>query len=313
VIQGASFSRPDIHAEPGLQARASNGFNLGLVGYPLSHSLSPRLHAAALADSGLEGVYNLYPLSPESVEGDRLQTLLQTMRSGVIDGLNVTIPYKQVVLPMLDELTSVASATGAVNTIYRRNGKLVGDNTDVEGFTVDIRRNLEKTGLNWENDRLALVLGAGGSARAVVYALVTAGWGVYLSARRLEQAQSLLESYASKSISLSAMPLEASALQALLSEKSINLIVNTTPLGMAPWEGASPWPVQIPLPPGVFLYDLIYNPPETALLKAAHVAGLRGANGLGMLIEQAALAFERWTGQAPSRQSMTQAVQSRQL
>jgi shikimate dehydrogenase len=270
------------------------------------------LHAAALTGVGLEGGYSLYPLTPQAVEAGDLQKLCEAMRSGEIHGLNVTIPYKQVVLPLLDELTSVASATGAVNTIYRQNGRLVGDNTDVEGFTVDLRRNLEETGQSWGQNHLALVLGAGGSARAAVYALAVAGWGVWIAARRLEQARALIEFYGGVSITqarLSAMPLDARRLQVLLSERPIDLIVNTTPLGMAPREEASPWPDEISLPLGAFLYDLIYNPPETVLLKAARSVGLRSANGLGMLIEQAALAFERWTGRTPPLQLMAQAVQ----
>ena len=162
-------------------------YSLGLIGYPLEHSLSPRIHAAALQDLRLAGEYLLFPIEHSS----GLQAILGEMRSGKIHGLNVTIPYKKAVLSLLDDLSTAAQAIGAVNTISQQDGKMVGDNTDARGFYADLER------LGWakigEPDRHALVLGAGGSARAIVYALANAGWRVTISARRQEQAATLVK------------------------------------------------------------------------------------------------------------------------
>ena len=155
---------------------------LGLIGYPLGHSLSPRIHEAALESSGLEGNYSLFPIEPDDRQA--LGSILVRVRNREIAGLNVTIPHKQNVMPILDELTPTARAIGAVNTIFLRDHKLVGDNTDAPGFLSDLKRFLTA-----ETQRHGvfnvLVLGAGGSARAVVYALLHDNWNVTIVARRL--------------------------------------------------------------------------------------------------------------------------------
>ena len=142
-------------------------FQLGLIGYPLGHSLSPKIHTAALKACGLNGGYSLFSIRPDDSQG--LKDLLARVRAGEIHGLNVTIPHKQNVIPLLDELTPTAQAIGAVNTIYLRENKLIGDNTDAAGFLSDLKKFVNKeTGRQVNTD--ALILGAGGSARAVVYA-----------------------------------------------------------------------------------------------------------------------------------------------
>src|SRR5215208_6339717 len=147
---------------------------LGLIGYPLSHSLSPQIHTAALQACGLEGEYSLFPIAPADRQG--LQDLLSRLRSGEVQGLNVTIPHKQNVIPLLDELTPTAESIGAVNTIYLRDNKLMGDNTDTMGFITDLKRFLNALPSSIVARPWSLVLGAGGSARAVVYALLNDGW-----------------------------------------------------------------------------------------------------------------------------------------
>src|SRR6266508_433141 len=147
--------------------------HLGLIGYPLGHSLSPKLHTAALRSCDLEGDYSLFPIPP--ADKQVLKDLLNRVRSDEIHGLNVTIPHKQSVIAYLDELTSTAKSIGAVNTIYLRQNKLIGDNTDASGFLSDLKRfltaeTLPPSGMIRHGDMNALVLGAGGSARAVVYA-----------------------------------------------------------------------------------------------------------------------------------------------
>jgi shikimate dehydrogenase len=271
---------------------------LGLTGWPLGHSLSPRLQTAALAAAGLQGEYALYPVPPLPDGAAALSGLLDDLRQGRLDGLNVTIPHKQSVLPALDELSPAAQAIGAANTLYARRGKLIGENTDAPGFLAD----LERLGF-LSGSRRALILGAGGSARAVCFALIGAGWQVTVTARRLEQAQALAAGLAASSATLQAAPFEPSALT-----RPFSLIINTTPLGMTPNVDASPWPDGLPFPASTAVYDLVYNPAETGLVKAARAAGLCASTGLGMLVEQAALSFELWTGHNVSRAALWQAL-----
>ena len=277
-------------------------FQLGLTGYPLSHSLSPKIHTAALTACGLKGKYSLFPIHPDDKLG--LVDLLSAIRNGRLTGLNVTIPHKQNVIEYLDELTATAQSIGAVNTIYLREGKLIGDNTDASGFLLDVKRFLSQT--TRENQhKNALILGAGGAARAVVHALVQDGWQVILTARRIEQAQQLADS-------LSTYPFPITVFE--LSNLEIDrqsppcLIVNTTPVGMEPNIGQSPWPENVPFPAHAAIYDLVYNPGETKLVADARAQGVSATTGLGMLVEQAALAFELWTGHKPSREVMVQSV-----
>lgn len=274
---------------------------LGLIGYPVSHSLSPKIQNAALKACGVEGEYSLYPIHPEDTKG--LNNLLARVRSGEITGLNVTIPHKQNVIPLLDELTPTAKAIGAVNVIYLRDRKLIGDNTDAQGFLSDLKRFLT-TETRKHGDLNALVLGAGGSARAVVFALVNDGWKVTIAARRVEQAQHLASSFPNRQFQIINYELS------LFQLSNFQLIVNTTPIGMTPNIDQSPLPQNISIPNGTKIYDLVYNPRETRLVKDARSQGLQATTGLGMLIEQAALAFELWTGNTPPRQLLWNAVEN---
>jgi len=276
----------------------AGGFlRLGLVGWPLGHSLSPQLHTAALKAAGLDGEYRLYPAAPLPEGAAALAELVEALRQGRLDGLNVTIPHKRSVLPALDELSLAAAAIGAANTLYTRGGRLIGDNTDAPGFLADLAR------LGFSGDK-ALVLGAGGSGCAVCYALVHAGWQVSVAARQFEQARSLASSLDGDAGVLEALPLNPAALAG-----SFSLIVNTTPLGLYPEVQGNPWLEGAAFPAGAAVYDLIYNPAETALVRQARAAGLRASTGLGMLVEQAALAFERWTGVSAPRAAMWEAVE----
>ena len=270
---------------------------LGLIGYPVSHSLSPKIQNAALQASGLEGEYSLYPIASDDMSA--LQALLERVRSGEMTGFNVTIPHKQNVIPFMDELTPTAQAIGAVNVIYLRGDKLIGDNTDAPGFLADLKKSLT-TETRRHGELNVLVLGAGGSARAVVYALVNDGWKVTLAARRIEQALQLASQFEyTNAIELNFKTFQLSNLQ---------LIVNTTPLGMTPNIDQSPLPATVVLAPHTKIYDLVYNPRETKLVRDARAQGLSAITGLGMLIEQAALGFELWTGATADRTVMQQAV-----
>jgi len=293
-----------------LQPSNLQTFQLGLTGYPLGHSLSPKLHAAALETCGLEGDYSLFPVAPDDRQG--LEDLLARLRRGELHGLNVTIPHKQAVIPLLDKLTPSAQAIGAVNTVFAQNGKLIGDNTDAPGFLADLKRFMVNGHWGLENDnyqllitnrKSALVLGAGGSARAVVYALANDGWDVTVSARRLGQAEELASSFPGCELRV------ASYDEFIFHLSSFRLLVNSTPAGMFPNIAQSPLPENLPLPADISIYDLVYNPRETKLVKDARAQGCPAVTGLGMLIEQAALAFEVWTGRNPDRTALYHAME----
>ena len=280
-----------------LQPSNLQTFKLGLIGYPVSHSLSPKIQNAALAACELDGDYSLFPIHPDDLQG--LKDLLARVRSGEITGLNVTIPHKQNVIPLLDELTSTARTIGAVNVIYMKDGKLIGDNTDAAGFLSDLKKIMAESpspvlGAHFGDDKgtgvrgkSALILGAGGSARSVVYALCNDGWDIIIAARRIEQAQRLADQFDAKAIELNNQTFQ---------HFNPQLIVNTTPIGMTPNVDESPLPENTTLPKETIIYDLVYNPRETKLVRDARAQGLHATTGLGMLIEQAALGFELWTG-----------------
>ena len=246
----------------------------------------------------LWGDYSIFSIQPDDLQG--LKDLLTRVCSGEIHGLNVTIPHKQNVITLLEELTPTAKAIGAVNTISLQNDKLTGDNTDVPGFLADLKMFLESRKSKIVNRNMALVLGAGGSARAVTYALLQDGWKVTIAARRIEQARELIAQLPNPESRI--MSVEFTALHSLLS--TLSLVVNTTPLGMSPNIDTSPWPVDLPFPSNAAIYDLVYNPRETKLIRDARAAGLPAITGLGMLIEQAALSFEIWTGCSPPRETL---------
>ena len=289
-------------------------YSLGLIGYPLEHSFSPIIHQAGLEQCGLRGKYVLYALSTNAKGKNELVELIGSVRTGMIKGLNVTIPYKEEAMKYVDELTPVAKRIGAINTIYARGGELIGENTDVKGFREDFRRvahrhiDLDMEDENLPQDRKALVIGAGGAARAVVYELRRIGWNVLVSARRFKQAEKLVESM-KRFVGVGTLSMLAYS-RASLEEISpdLDLIVNATPLGMYPKVETSPWPISLAMPSGSFVYDLVYNPKETTLLRIARKAGIPCAGGIGMLVEQAAIAFELWTGCTNPREAMRSAV-----
>ena len=265
--------------------------HLGLVGYPLEHSLSPVLHQAAFRACGLRGEYALYPVHPADTKN--LRALVNQVRTGEIAGLNVTIPHKQAVIPLVDELAPAAMTIGAVNTIFRKDGRVIGENTDFAGFLADL--------LPWlPEPRSSIILGAGGAARAVAYALGTTHCKVSLASRRLREARELERQFAN----VTAIGLSAETLR----EAEADVLVNATPAGTFPNVETCAWPADLPLPHKAMIYDLVYNPPETRLIQRARRAGLKARNGLGMLVEQAARSFYLWTGQLPPSWLLMNAV-----
>jgi shikimate dehydrogenase len=294
--------------------------HLTLLGYPLAHSLSPAMHNAALAHVGLsDWRYEALPVEPA-----RLGEAVAALRAaeyggGDYAGANVTVPHKETVLPFLDGLTPVAQAIGAVNTILKRplsgdshsalgesgpgsEGCLIGHNTDAAGWLADLHAlGVTITG------KPVLVLGAGGAARAAVAGCASVGASVRVFARRREQALNL-QSLISH---LEVFNFTPSNLRRAAAD--CTLIVNCTPLGMSPRANASPWLDGVPFPSDAFVYDMVYNPAETRLTRQARAAGLRAATGLGMLVEQGALAFELWTGRSAPRALMRAAAEQAQL
>ena len=266
---------------------------VGLIGWPVEHSVSPAIHNAAFEALGLPWRYALIPTAP-----DRLEQELANLRSGGFRGANVTVPHKQSVIPYLDEISEAARAIGAVNTIVAEDGRLKGYNTDADGFWRALREvGYEPAG------KSALVLGAGGAARAVVYALARGGCRVAIWNRRAERASSLALDMRRANVTLSVV-----ARLSDLELAAVDLLVNTTPVGMWPHADASPWPEALPMPEHWLVFDLVYNPVETRLLAQAKAAGARAIGGLAMLVHQGALAFELWTGQSPPTDVMLAAA-----
>lgn len=267
---------------------------LGLLGWPLSHSRSPKIHQTAFMITGEKGNYSLFPTENK----EHLKAEIAKVRSGEITGFNVTIPYKEEVIQYLDGLTSTAKMIGAVNTIYLKDGVLMGDNTDAPGFVSDLKNH----GFDLDDKPgEALVFGAGGSARAVIFSLLNYGWQINLLVRHVDKAKDTVKDLLGKGLTGGIKVRPIDELQSLIRRIKVDLIVNTTPLGMSPNISGSPWPQDLELPSGAFVYDLVYNPSKTTLLSQAESAGLKFANGSGMLVEQALLSFERWTGNKVDR------------
>ncbi len=261
---------------------------VGVMGWPVGHSLSPIMHNAAFAELDLDWVYVPLPVHPENVA-----QALNGLAALNFVGSNVTVPHKQAVMRHMDELSEAAQITGAVNTIHIRDGKIVGANTDPAGFLNSLREG----GCHPQGMRVA-VLGAGGAARAVVYVLTKAQVdSVIVFNRTAERAAFLVDDLAESfpGSRLSFRALTSDTLAAL--DNNVDLVVNTTSVGMHPRSDACPWPDDIPLPANAWFYDLVYNPLETIFLARARAAGASVIDGLGMLVHQGALSFQKWTGQ----------------
>jgi len=261
---------------------------LGIIGFPLSHSLSPVMQQAALDAAGLEGSYRLLPTQPEF-----LRARVQEVRREFA-GANVTLPHKEAIIPFLDELSDEARAIGAVNTIVNRAGLLVGLNTDAPGFL----KSLEEAKIAYKHKRV-LLLGAGGAARAIAYALKKGGAKVLVHNRTTERAERLAEELGVGFLS------DAALSHAL---KTCDVLVNTTTVGMKN-PAASPLEANL-LPMRGAVVDIVYNPEITRLLLEAGNAGLKTLGGLPMLVWQGALAFELWTGHKPQVSAMYKAAQA---
>ena len=271
---------------------------LGLLGYPLEHTLSPAMHNAAFDALGLNYCYLALAVAPQD-----LAAAMAGLVALRFAGINVTIPHKQAVMPYLDEISEEAAAIGAVNTIVFENGKGTGYNTDGAGFL----KAMADQGISVKGFR-ALVLGAGGASRAVVYSLLKAGATVTLLNRTEGRAHALADELRRHlpDIDLISGPMAAETIAAIAPK--LDLVVNTTSAGMSPHEKDNPWPADVPFPAGAIAYDLVYAPLETVFLRTAEASGARTIGGLQMLINQGALAFEKWTGKPAPVDVMTAAL-----
>ena len=255
-----------------------------LIGHPVAHSLSGAMQQAAFDELGIDATYELWDRAPIA-----LPEAIGELRGDDFLGANVTIPHKERVVPLVDRLTEDAAATGAVNTITREGKRLVGHNTDVPGFKVALDKLVGKQKM----PRHAVVLGAGGGARAVVYGLITEGFQrIIVFNRHLHRAEGLVKHFARSAahMELRAMPWHESVIEAELAKSK--LVVNATSIGLTGDE--TPVPAEL-LPPDLLVLDLIYR--TTRLLREAAAAGSTTLDGEVMLLHQGAAAFTLWTGQ----------------
>lgn len=266
----------------------------GIIGMPLGHSKSPLLHNWGLRECGMPGRYEAWPTEP----GNKLKAFLAEVRVRRIKGVSVTIPHKQAVMPFLDELTERAKAVGAVNTLFWQNGKLTGDNTDVLGISAALA---EWTTTNSNNAVFssAVVLGAGGAARAACLALKEFGVADIAVANRTPGKAKCV----ARELSVRAIPWEERASNAEQGGAPWELIINSTPLGMqGANESLSPMPTEA-LKGVRLVFDLVYNPIRTVLLNEAEAAGCAILSGLSMFMHQGLAQFRIWTGKelSPTR------------
>jgi shikimate dehydrogenase len=273
---------------------------VGVFGWPVKHSASPAMHNAAFAHLGLDWVYVPFSVSPESIA-----SALHGIRALNIAGVNVTVPLKELVPSFLDSISPMARAIGSVNTVVHREGRLHGESTDGAGLLAA----LDYGGLTVDAQTHAVVLGAGGSAKAVVRALLDAGATVTVANRSRERAEGLVTAVTTDlpTARVEFVPLREDTIGRVLADGA-TLLVNTTSVGMHPHEDEMPTVPVEALHPGLFVSDLIYNPPETRLLAMARQCGCRTQNGIEMLVRQGALAFHLWTGTMPPVAVMREAV-----
>lgn len=254
-----------------------------VIGHPVAHSRSPLIHGYWLKKHGIDGTYGLRDVAPEAADA----FFADFAASGLVGG-NVTVPHKEAAFSALAEADEVARALGAANTLWLENGRLHGSNTDVYGFLA----NLDAAEPDWTRALgEAVVLGAGGASRAVVYGLLSRGIDrVVVANRTLARAEALREKFGPR-----VLPVDWRDLAGRLN--GCRLLVNTTSLGM---KGQPPLDIELTaLSPDALVTDIVYVPLETPLLKAAKARGLATVDGLGMLLHQAVPGFERWFGVRP--------------
>jgi len=264
----------------------------GIIGDPIEHTMSPVMHNAAFQKLGLDFVY-----LPFQVKKEALSRAVDGVRALNIKGLNVTIPHKVAIIPFLDKLDPLAEKIGAINTIVNDGGVLTGYNTDATGFL----QALLEQGVEPEG-KTTVILGAGGASRGISFILAERGAHLAILNRQSGRAEELAQRIAQVfEKDITALTLGEENLAKVLAKADI--LVNTTSVGMNPDIDKTPVPAGL-LKPGLIVFDIVYNPVQTRLLKEAEAAGAKTINGLDMLVWQGALAFEKWTGQKAPRDLM---------
>ncbi|MBB6260791.1 shikimate dehydrogenase [Paenochrobactrum gallinarii] len=259
-----------------------------VTGYPIKHSRSPLIHGFWLREYGLQGSYQAMEVAPED-----FASFAKTLAAQNLVGGNVTLPHKEEAFKLCAKLDDAAKAIGAVNTLWLENGELCGSNTDAYGFAA----NLDALAPDWDKADTALILGAGGASRAIIHALKERGFKtISIVNRTLARAEELVRHFKSDEVAITAHEwAEADALV-----PSAGLIVNTTSLGMSGHGENQEFPLDLSKASHQALAtDIVYVPLETGFLKKAKTAGLKTADGLGMLLHQAVPGFERWFGVRP--------------
>lgn len=267
---------------------------LFVIGDPVAHSLSPLLHQAMIDQTGAAYRYDVRTVRPEE-----LPVFVRWTKDGGCVGFNVTMPHKETILSLLDEVDATAASCGAVNTVCIRKGRAIGHNTDGTGFL----DSLAGQGF-YPQGRTVLLLGAGGAAKAVGHALAAAGAGrIIVCARRLERAAALAAQLpgCGEGIVLAQDAIQQAA-------AACDLLVNATPLGMAGSPAFARLDFLQAMPPHAVVYDLVYHPRRTALLEAAARQGLRTVGGIDLLIRQAVRAFTFFTGETPDTAALYAAL-----
>lgn len=254
-----------------------------VIGHPISHSRSPLIHGFWLERLGLAGSYEKIDVAPEALPG-----FVRGMAEAGFAGGNVTVPHKTAVMALVDDVDAAGRAVGAINTLWIEDGRLRGGNTDVLGFLA----NLDDEAPGWDREPgRAIVLGAGGAARAIVHGLLGRGFAIDIVNRSPDRAEELAGAFGARVRSFATVELEARLGQA-------DLLVNSTSLGM---HGMPPLAVDLArLKAGALVCDIVYVPLETELIRAARRTGHRAVGGLGMLLHQAVPGFAHWFGVRPS-------------
>jgi len=271
---------------------------VGVIGDPVQHSRSPQMHNAAIVERKLDYVY-----VPFHVRSGELREAIEGFKALNVLGVNVTIPHKQTVMPILDDVSHEATLIGAANTLLFCDGRVSGDNTDAQGFL----RAMTEEGIDIPVGGSAVVLGAGGAARAVVVALALSGLGLITVANRTGwKAIQFEKNLATISeTEISAVDLASNQLNSAI--RSADLLVNTTSVGMQETDQLLIDPDS--LNPGTIVYEIVYTPPETSLLRVAREKGCQTIGGIGMLVHQGAIAFEKWIGIVPNVETMRIALE----
>ncbi|MEM9278410.1 MAG: shikimate dehydrogenase [Pseudomonadota bacterium] len=254
-----------------------------VTGWPISHSKSPALHSYWLEQYGIEGSYE-----PIAVEEGNFEEFLAALKSNGFVGGNVTIPHKETAFRLIGNLDAAARAIGAVNTLWFEDDHLHGSNTDAYGFMA----NLDDYHSQWRDGEKALVIGAGGASRAVVYALIEAGFSqINIANRTYERAENLANDFGNSCFSK-----KLDEIEKLLPD--MDFVVNTTSLGMV-GQGSGNLPDLSGLSDTAVVTDIVYTPLMTPFLATAQARGLKAIDGLGMLLHQAVPGFEKWFGKRP--------------